>query len=187
MNAAQMADEPLVFTNGKITFHPAFVKAPVFQEMIPLFEGSNQKAQDFGTYIYLMYHGRSPYRTLDEAERERMLYHEKRFANPDWLKELMKDERAIAFVDYYCIVALTQGQRLYLGMSENIKRFIEEISNVKAGDGTDLVKLIERGKKLYELQKDIDKMVQEQGQRKVKSDYIVGRFERRPVSSPLAK
>ena len=183
MNAAEQADELMVFTNGKITFHPLFVQAPVFKDVVPLFERSQQRAQDLGNYIYLMYHGRSPYRNTEEGERQRLFFHEGRCGDAEWLKGALEDERVTALIDYYCTVGLSQGQRLFMGLVKNVKRFIDELSDTKASDGTDLTKRVEQGKKLYQTWKDIEQMVQEQGQRKVKSGYEVGRFERRPAST----
>ncbi len=179
MNPAVEIDELIAYRNGKAYFHPLFVASPAMQDMLPLFENTQQKLQDFGIYVYYMYNGSSPYRNTPEADRERLFYYDKLAAYPDWLKEVLKTDQAQEFILHYKESALTPGQRIHLKMMESIGRFIEELANAKGGDDT--VKLVEKGKKLYETQKEVQKMVQEQGTRKIAKGYQPRRFEVRPA------
>lgn len=173
-------DEPIAYGSGKVRFSEQFKSERKVKRLLKLMDGDKQKAQDMAIYLYFVFHPKSTHRKMPEADRIRMIIREGRIspANKSWLLQLIQTQEMADVVDLFCELSLTPGQRLYNGIIENANRFLKEISSVKATDpGVDPVKLVEKGKDLFESIKSIEEMVQEEKGRKVKAGYQPHKFE----------
>lgn len=173
-------DEPIAYSSGRVRFSDQFKTERKVKRLLRLMDGDKQKAQDMAIYLFFVYHPKSNYRKMPETDRLRMLLREKRISpdNKGWLLDLIKTQEMIDVVDLFCELALTPGQRLYMGIIENANRHLKEISAVKGSDpGVDPVKLVEKGKNLFESIKSIEDMMQEEKGRKIKAGYQPHKFE----------
>lgn len=173
------SDQPLEYINGKVIFSEQFKHDPLFRKVLPLFLRDQRKAQDLGIYLFFVHGPRSIYKRMSEPDRLKSVLNDGRVVNKDWLKEVLGDQKVQDLIDRYCDLSLTPGQRLYNGMTDNISRYIEELSKTKGSDLLDHIALVEKGKKLYASLKSLELMVREEAEKKTKAGYVPRKFEYR--------
>jgi hypothetical protein len=173
-----VTDEPIMYQNSRVYFHDQFKQDPDFLAMVPMFEGQRQRALDTGLYLHMMYSPRSIYRKLPEAERIKMTMKDPRILEKNWLSHASKDARFERLRDKYVRLVLTPGERMYIGLIETVERLKDELSETGFGaDQADPFQAIERGKKLYAAEKEINTMINDEKLRKVGKNYSPRKFE----------
>lgn len=180
MELEEEIDVPLSIVDGRPKWSRQFLEEPAMKAVVPLMEGSKKRAWDLGLWLHHMYFPKSIYRHLPEKERLKTLVDSGRFSDPAWVKKVAKDVILKDLAALYKRLMLTPGERLYLRLVENIDRYIEELSEAKGDDDKDHLKLIEKGKKLYQARKDIEQMVREDAGKRTRGGRRVRLLERRP-------
>ena len=173
---------PILYNSGKIIFSSQFVNSSAFMATVPLLERSRQKADDIGAYLFFVHGFQSIYKSMPEDDRFRTMLMDGRVIDPPWLEAVLEKDEVQDLIDYYCTVALSPAQRLYQGLTGNMQRLLEELSNAKGSDDIDHTKLVDRGIALHEKFKEVEKMILTEGDRRVRSDYKPRRYENRPIA-----
>lgn len=178
---ADVMQIPVQYNSGKIVFSTQFITSSAFTAVLPVLQASRAKADDIGAYLFFVHGFTSIYRMMPEDDRLKTMVMDGRIIDKEWLDSVLLLEEVQDLIDYYCAVALTPSQRLYQGLMENMERLLEEVSKARGTDDIDLNKLVDRGLKLHEKFKDVEKMIIDEGNRKVRSDYRPRRYENRPT------
>ena len=179
-------DDPIVISDGRPRFSPAFIADSVFVSALPVMEKDPERAADLAAYLYNVFSPRSIYRTIPEKQRLSAIVRSGAVRSPEALEKMLSDERCMELRDHYARLVMMPSERLRLGLVEAVNRLLRELSEIKADSDTDYFLLIEKGKKLHGYAKEIEAMVVSESNRKVRGSYTPQMYERRS-SQPRIK